>query len=93
MKRLAAVLITIIVWTCPGLVHARGLGSYGYHSNNYYRSYGTGSNPHSFRVRGYSRRNGTYVAPYHRTAPNRTRNDNYGTRGNYNPWTGKVGKR
>ena len=38
-------------------------------------------------VDGYYRRNGTYVAPYIRTAPNQTRDDNYSTRGNINPYT------
>jgi len=33
----------------------------------------------------------TYVEPYHRTEPNNTRMDNYNTRGNYNPYTGREG--
>lgn len=42
-------------------------------------------------VSGYTRKDGTYVAPHHRSAPNDTRNDNYSTRGNINPYTGKEG--
>lgn len=42
-------------------------------------------------VRGYYRSNGTYVQPHQRTAPNYTRNDNYSTMGNVNPYTGKAG--
>ena len=42
-------------------------------------------------VRGYTRKDGTYVAPYHRTAPNGTKNDNYSTKGNVNPYTGQAG--
>lgn len=42
-------------------------------------------------VRGYYRSNGTYVQPHERTAPNYTRNDNYSTVGNVNPYTGKAG--
>lgn len=42
-------------------------------------------------VRGYVRKDGTYVAPHERTAPNSTKLDNYSTRGNYNPYTGKEG--
>lgn len=42
-------------------------------------------------VRGYYRSNGTYVQPYQRTVPNSTRNDNYSTVGNTNPYTGKAG--
>lgn len=42
-------------------------------------------------VHGYYRRNGTYVAPYHRTAPNQYRYDNYSSQGNVNPYTGRAG--
>jgi hypothetical protein len=42
-------------------------------------------------VNGYTRQNGTYVAPYVRTNPNSTRSDNYSTRGNSNPYTGQRG--
>lgn len=38
-------------------------------------------------VRGYYRKNGTYVQPHVRTAPNSTITDNYSYRGNYNPNT------
>ena len=40
---------------------------------------------------GYFRNNGTYVEGYHATNSNGTRNDNYSTRGNINPYTGKRG--
>lgn len=43
------------------------------------------------QVRGYTRKDGTYVRPHVRTSPNKTRNDNYSTRGNVNPYTGKAG--
>ncbi|WP_313632519.1 hypothetical protein [Massilia timonae] len=42
-------------------------------------------------VRGYTKKDGTYVAPHYRSSPNSTRNDNYSTRGNVNPYTGKAG--
>ncbi len=43
-------------------------------------------------VKGYTKRStGTYVMPSHRTSPNRTKLDNYSTKGNYNPHTGKNG--
>jgi len=45
------------------------------------------------RVRGYTRNDGTYVAPHYRSAPNGTTLDNYSTRGNVNPYTGAVGTR
>ncbi len=42
-------------------------------------------------VSGYTNSNGTYVEPYFRTTPNTTRNDNYSTVGNLNPYTGSYG--
>lgn len=44
-------------------------------------------------VRGYTRRDGTYVAPHYRSSPNGTTADNYSTRGNTNPFTGERGTR
>lgn len=44
-------------------------------------------------VRGYTRKDGTYVAPHVRTAPNSTRTDNWSTRGNVNPYTGREGNK
>jgi len=45
------------------------------------------------RVRGYVKKNGTYVAPYHRSNPDATQTNNYSTKGNVNPYTGKRGTR
>jgi hypothetical protein len=42
-------------------------------------------------VNGYYNQYGTYVAPHYRTAPNKTINDNWSTKPNYNPYTGKQG--
>jgi hypothetical protein len=42
-------------------------------------------------IRGHTRQNGTYVQPYHRTVPDHDPFNNYGTRGNVNPWTGERG--
>lgn len=44
------------------------------------------------KVRSYYRPSTSrYVAPYYKTSPNKTRFDNYSTKGNYNPYTGKKG--
>ena len=45
------------------------------------------------RVRPSVRRNGSYVQPHARTSPNRTKADNWSTKGNVNPYTGKKGTR
>lgn len=54
---------------------------------------GTGSNPSSHGVSGHITSSGTYVPPHQSTNPNTTQTDNYGTRGNVNPYTGAVGTR
>ncbi len=66
---------------------ARGGGGYSSGRNSYSRSASDGR----VNVSGYTRKNGTYVAPHQRTAPNRTTSDNWSHRGNVNPNTGKVG--
>lgn len=43
------------------------------------------------QVKGYYRKNGTYVSPHTRSSPNRTTYDNYSHQGNINPYTGAVG--
>ena len=42
-------------------------------------------------VKAYVKKDGTYVAPAMATNPNPTKLDNYSTKGNVNPWTGKPG--
>jgi len=42
-------------------------------------------------VSGYVRSNGTYVTPHIQKNPNATKLDNYSTKGNINPYTGKAG--
>jgi hypothetical protein len=47
----------------------------------------------SHRRSGYFTKNGTYVAPARATNPNRTRVDNWSSKPNVNPYTGKRGMR
>ena len=42
------------------------------------------------RVRGYYRKDGTYVRPHYRTAPDGNPYNNYSFPGNYNPNTGRI---
>jgi hypothetical protein len=74
------VLITLMLSTA--VAEARGGSGHGMS--------GTGSSSSSHSVSGYTRSNGTYVAPHHATNPNGTQLDNYGTRGNVNSYTGAV---
>lgn len=43
------------------------------------------------RTSGYTTKRGTYVMPYYRSTPNSVKYDNYSSKGNYNPYTGKKG--
>lgn len=44
------------------------------------------------KVRGYYKpRTGSYVQPHYKTSPNKSRFDNWSTKWNYNPYTGKKG--
>lgn len=45
----------------------------------------------SHYVRGYVRRDGTYVAPHYQTNPDSSLFNNWSTRGNVNPYTGRPG--
>lgn len=54
-------------------------------------SYSSSSSYADHSVSSYVRGNGTYVAPSHTTNPNSTRSNNYSTKGNVNPYTGKEG--
>ncbi len=43
-------------------------------------------------VKGYTKKDGTYVQSYKKTNPDQIRRNNYSSEGNYNPNTGKQGK-
>lgn len=43
------------------------------------------------KVKGYTKKSGTYVAPHYKSSPNKSKFDNFSTKGNYNPYTGKKG--
>lgn len=46
----------------------------------------------SVKVKGYYKPStGTYVQPHYKTSPNKTKFDNWSTKGNINPNTGKKG--
>lgn len=43
------------------------------------------------RVKGSVSKRGTYTQPHYKTSPNKTKYDNWSTKGNSNPYTGKKG--
>lgn len=91
MKNYAIAMVAgLLIFNVPGL-YARGSRSGG--RSRTYKASGTGSNPRSTHVRGHSNRNGTYTQPHRRSVHNNTKNDNWSTNGNINPYTGKEGTR
>jgi len=52
---------------------------------------GTGSKSSQATVKGYTKKDGTYVAPHKRSAPDKSFQNNWSTKGNVNPTTGKDG--
>jgi hypothetical protein len=91
MHKMPTLALAAIISICLSIptVSARGGGGHGF------SSYSSSGRSHSYTgdhyTRGYVRRDGSYVGGYHATNPNGTRNDNYSTRGNINPYTGKWG--
>ena len=55
------------------------------------KSASSGSGTHS--VKGYVKRDGTYVQPHRATNPNHTQRDNLSSKPNVNPYTGKPGSK
>ena len=49
----------------------------------------TGSGGGSHSVKGHVKKDGTYVQPHHATNPNQTQRDNWSSKPNTNPHTGK----
>jgi hypothetical protein len=84
----ALILATAVALTLSGNAFARG-SSFGGHSS-YKSTYSYGARS-DHAISGYTRSNGTYVKPAHATNPDFTRSNNYSTKGNVNPYTGKLG--
>lgn len=55
------------------------------------KSYSSPKSP--VRVERHQRKSGASVEPHRRSAPDASKMNNYGTKGNYNPYTGKEGAR
>ncbi len=70
---------------------ARGSrGGHSYSGSYHSRSYSSPSSGIT-RVKSYYRKNGTFVQSHRRTKANDTKYDNWSTKGNINPDTGKEG--
>lgn len=84
---LRSFLFSAMVFEVALNANARGGGGHSSRSSSSH-SY---SNPESVHVRGYTKKDGTYVAPHERSAPNDTKLDNWSHKGNINPNTGEIG--
>lgn len=85
---LLGILLSILV-IAPITSEAKGSGGHSYRSSRHSSS-GHVNSSHS-HVRGYTKSNGTHVNSYNRTSSNSTKLDNYSTKGNINPYTGRSG--
>lgn len=76
---------------------AKGGGHGGAHSSGSGHSSGTSTSSSgsgaSHSVRGHYTKDGTYVQPYHATNPDNTKVNNWSSKPNVNPYTGKEGTR
>src|SRR5712692_4781189 len=84
-----SLLISIFAW--PSVADARGRGGGGHSTVRSGTNHSTSRTSGSVNVRGYMKKNGTYVAPHKRSAPDGNFNNNWSTKGNVNPYTGKEG--
>lgn len=75
-----------------GASHSAPAGSpSGFSGASYRNSPSSGSQGGPVWVNGYYRRDGTYVQPHYRTAPDGNISNNWSTSPNVNPYTGKTG--
>ena len=86
-KVLFAALAVALTFAITGSAVAKG----GSHSTS--ASPGTGSKASATHVHGYTKKDGTYVEPHQRSTPDKKFENNYTTKGNQNPSTGKDGSR
>jgi hypothetical protein len=87
----------------PSFALCRGGGGRGGGSSSSHSSSSHGSSSHSsskssssgssVHVQGHTTKNGTYVAPHERSRPDGNFSNNWSTKGNVNPFTGKEGSR
>jgi hypothetical protein len=86
MKKIAIVFAVL----CAASLGAQARGGGG-HSGSHASGSSSSGYTGSHSTSSYTRGNGTYVAPSHATNPNSTKADNWTTKGNVNPYTGKAG--
>lgn len=86
-----SIIVLIAALALGSSVFAKGGGGHSSSGHSSSHAYSSGSSGASHSTSGYTKSNGTYVAPSHATNPNGTKADNWSTKGNVNPYTGKAG--
>lgn len=66
-------------------------GGHSSHSNRSGHTSGSSSSGVSHSVGGHYTKDGTYVQPHHATNPDSTKTNNWSSKPNVNPYTGKEG--
>ena len=94
MRTIASMVAAIALAFClSGACFARGGHGHGgsHHSSSHSSRTYLPKSSSDERTSSYTKRNGTHVQSYMHTASDHTRWNNFSTRGNVNPYTGKVG--
>ncbi len=86
MKKLLFIIICLAI--SVALVFASEARGRSGSSRSSYKSSGKSSSVH---VQSHTTKKGTYVKSHRRTAPNKSKRDNWSSKGNVNPYTGKAG--
>lgn len=95
MKK-SILILAIVICFCNSLIsqtHTKKDGSpdMRYKENKEHYQAPSQTNPEKVHVETYQKKNGTVVEEHDRTAPNNTNKDNWSTKPNVNPETGKKG--
>ena len=94
MKKITVALLAL-AFTLPAFARGgHGGGHSGGHSSGFHSTKaatGTGAKAAHEHVSGYTTKNGTHVAAYDRSTKDGNKANNWSTKGNTNPETGKAG--
>lgn len=98
MRVLSVIMVFIAAFTLqPTYAHGSGghssggnsAGRHGSSNPTHFRGTGTGSSQSRTHISGYTKKNGTHVNSYYRSRSDGTKANNWSTKGNINPVTGK----
>ena len=82
-----AAALAAVALLCPPTAWARGSSHHSSSSGSSHSSHSGGTH----NVRGHTNKNGKYVQGHRQTNPNNSKRDNWSSKGNVNPDTGKAG--